>query len=439
MGARGARPFVLVALFAMVVAVPMAQAQEPGPDRVPIADWTPLPAATDITISAETQALRDELLGEHWDDPDHVSLYWTGVSSFVVAIRGHVLLFDAWEIIGAVTDYLPIGRQELADLRPEAILAGHGHFDHAGDLGYIAGRSGAAVVGSDEICTVAELGAQREGVGTDFACAVTGTASEPPPGTWQSFRLFADLAPIGVLQHVHSAPEPPGEDNPLNPFLPIMDPQPYLDHFADDPEELARFVAQQLEQDQGGTWMYHLMAGDFGLLIGDSAGPIWDAPDVTTALEDVAGCVDVLANAILGFDQPVSGLRDPVLYVAATQPRVFVPTHADAWAPVISAGQAQYEDELHAELARQDVTVEVDMLVDPDDYLVERAYRIDDPRWQTEPGIACPAVAATPDPENPLAHAPDADSELPATGFGLALLAAALLAAAALVARRPTR
>lgn len=439
---------VVAGLFALTALATTGRAQA-GPSRVPITEWTPLPGATEVRPSAEALALREELLGEHWDDPDHVTLHWTGVSSFVITIGGHLILFDAWEIIGATTDYLPIGREELAGLEPEAILVGHGHFDHAGDLGYVAGRSGATVVGSDEICTVADLGAQREGVGTDFTCAITGTAAGPVPGTWQSFQLFADVSEVGVLQHVHSAAEPPSEDNPPNPFLPIMDVQPYLDHFADDPEELARFLAQQEEQNQGGTWMYRLTIGEFTLLIGDSAGPIFNWPAVTDALSQVAGCVDVLANAILGFDQPVSGLKDPVLYVAATQPTIFLPTHADSWAPVISAGQAQYEAELDAELDRQQVSTDVDLMIDPDDYLVERAYRIDDPRWAATSDAACAAVPSTGSepsapsvPSGPDETSPDTTPDsgtLPRTGGGSSMVIALLAAVIAVAARHRYR
>lgn len=368
--------------------------QTGGPMRVPIDEFEALPAAD---VPADVRAVRDELLGAHWDDPRYVTLHWAGVSSFVITIRGHLLLFDAWEIIGAVNDYLPIGREELAALQPEAVLVGHGHFDHAGDLGYVAGSAGAVVVGSDEICTVAEQGARREGVGTDFTCAVTGTADDPPPGTAQRFRLFTDVAPITVLQHVHSAARPPGEENEADPFAPIMDPEPYLEHLQDDPEELARFIAQQRESNQGGTWLYHLRDGDFTLLIGDSAGPIWEYPEVATALDAFPGCVDVMSNAILGFDQPVSGLQDPALYVAHAHPQVFLPTHADAWAPVISAGQAQYVEQWRTEMAQLEHPPEIDFLLDPQDYLVERAYRVDDPRWkQPMPGSSCAEANAAP-------------------------------------------
>jgi hypothetical protein len=285
---------------------------------------------------------------------------------------------------------------------------------------------------------VAVAGAEREGVGTGFTCAVTGTMTTPAPGTAQSLQLFADLPPITVLQHVHSAATPPGGGNELDPFFPITDPQPYLDNPPDDPEELQRFLAQQQESDQGGTWMYQLRDGDFSLLVGDSAGPIFDQPAVRGALGAFPGCVDVMANAILGFDQPVSGLADPVDYVDAVRPRVFLPNHADAWAPGISAGQAQYRDELTAQLAKLEVQPEVDYLLDPQDYLVQRAYRVDDPRWATpQPGTACAAGAGAAPVPAPAAAPPAQDGRsLPATGWAAPGLLLPLLLGALLWRRR---
>jgi hypothetical protein len=441
---RASAPLVLLAGLCLLPAAPAA-----AEVREPLASFAPLPPAA--APSAEVREVRDRLLGDRWDDPGHVTLHWTGVSSFVITIGGHLLLFDAWEVIGAVEDYVPLGREELAALAPEAVLVGHGHFDHAGDLGYVAGLAGAVVVGSDEICEVARKGAEREGVGTDFRCAVTGTATTPPMGTAQSFRLFADLPPVTVLQHVHSAARPPSEDNEPDPFLPVMDPAPYLEHLATDPEELARFLAQQAEQEQGGTWLYHLQVGDFTLLVGDSAGPVFEHPEVREALTRFPGCVDVMANAILGFDQPVSGLADPVDYVDLVKPQLFLPTHADAWAPVISAGQEQYREKLTADLAALEHVPEVDFLVDPQDYLVQRAYRVDDPRWsEPVPGTVCAAAAGpgaevagpaqgSPPPVNDGVPAAAPARSLPATGPATPVLALVALGLASLLRSRRGR
>ncbi len=406
-----------------------------GPDRVPLSEWSPLGGAPEV--DAATRALRDRLLGTGWDDPTEVHLSWVGVSSFIASVGGHVVLFDAWEIIGAVEDYVPVGREELAAIMPEAVFVGHGHFDHAGDLGYVAGLAGSVVVGSDEICTVAEEGAIREGVGVDFRCLVTGTATAPAPGTAQSVTIWSDLAPVTILQHLHSNPGQPNDDNPVDPQAPVMDVQPYLDHFATNPDELARFLAQQKESNQGGTWLHHFVVGDFTLLWGNSSGPISTNDAVKTALDSFPGCVDVMTNAILGFDQPVSGLNDPKLYVEHAHPKVFLPQHADAWAPVISAGQAQYEDLLAEQIALLENPPHVDFLLDPSDYVVPRIYDTEDPRWATPmAGSSCAAAAAaaetTPEPEPEPTPAP----ALPTTGGGLAAVGLLALAGRRFVRRR---
>jgi hypothetical protein len=174
----------------------------------------------------------------------------------------------------------------------------------------------------------------------------------------------------------------------------VGDPTPYVQNFNGSPEELATFLGT-LRDPEGGTRMYHFRIGDFTLLLGDSAGPIFEYPEIRASLNRFPDCVDVMANAILGFDQPVSGLQDPVAFVANAHPRLFIPTHADAWAPALSAGQAAFKDELATELAALPNPPQIDHLIDPQDYLKERAYRVDDPKW-VEPmaGSSCARRAA---------------------------------------------
>jgi hypothetical protein len=304
----------------------------------------------------------------------------------------------------------------------------------------VAGRTGAVVVGSDEICDTAKEDAARDGNEDKFTCLLTGTADDPPPGGLQSVRLWADVAPVTILQHIHSAATEPSDENQFGPFAPVFDPTPYLQNPNLSPEELARFM-ETLGDPQGGTWMYHLRVGDFSLLLGDSAGPIFESERVRNALDAFPSCVDVLANAILGFDAPVSGLQDPRLYVQHAHPKVFLPTHADAWAPALSAGQAAYRDELARQLAMLPNPPEVDHLVDPTDYVVERAYRIGDPRWSApQPGSSC-AAAASPAAGN-AAPAPPAAAggRLAATGgASRGLWAAAALLAIVVMVRRVGR
>ena len=387
-------PVAAACCLALMALAPAAAAQPQ--DRVPLDRWTPLPPASEVRVSPAARALRERILGPRANDPAYVTLHWTGVSSFIVTVGGHLLLFDAWEIVGIHRDYLPIGREELAGVEPEAILLGHGHFDHAADAGYVAGRTGAAVVASEEQCDNVKRDAAREGNAARFACLITGTQNEPPFGTLTPVRLFEDLEPVTILKNVHSAARPPGGGNELDPFLPVPDATPYIQNFNGSPEELARFL-ETLDDPEGGTRMYHFKVGDFTLLLGDSAGPIFEHPPIRAALDRFPGCVDVMANAILGFDQPVSGLQDPVLYVANAHPKVFLPTHADAWAPALSAGQAAYRDQLETELAALPNPPELDYLYDPQDYVRERAYRVSDRRWRAPmAGSSCVGEAGTP-------------------------------------------
>ncbi|MGH8453894.1 MAG: MBL fold metallo-hydrolase [Nevskiales bacterium] len=360
--------------------------------RVALSQWTPLPAARFVPVSSEVQAVRDRILGPNATDPAFVKLWWFGVSSFIASAGGHLFFFDAWEIVGLHADYLPIGREELAALKPEAILVGHGHFDHAADVGYVAGRSGAVVVGSEEICDTAKEDAARDGNENKFRCLITGTMSTPAPGTIQSVRLWADLPEVNILQHLHSAatPEP---QNPGTPFIHIPDLLTFLQFLNTDPQETANFIPT-LGDPQGGTWAYHIRVGNFGLLWHDSVGPISDgnpsATEIQHALNSFPGCVDVQVGAIVGFNQPVNGLRDPRLYVQHAHPRVSLPSHHDAWAPVVGGGAASYEDQWRAEIASLEHPPELDYLRDPEDYLKVRAYRVNDPIWSVPmPGSSC--------------------------------------------------
>jgi L-ascorbate metabolism protein UlaG (beta-lactamase superfamily) len=360
--------------------------------RVALSEWAPLSPARFVQVSGEVQAARDRILGPGATDPRFVKLWWFGVSSFIASAGGHLFFFDAWEIVGLHADYVPIGREELAALKPEAILVGHGHFDHAADVGYVAGRSGAVVVGSEEICEVAKEDAARDGNENNFRCLITGSMDTPTPGTIQSVRLWADLPPVHILQHIHSAATPELQD-PGVPFIHIPDLATFLLFLNTDPQETATFIPT-LADPQGGTWAYHIRVGDFSLLWHDSAGPINDgnpsAEEVQRALNSFPGCVDVQVGAIVGFNQPVNGLRDPRLYVQHSHPRVSLPSHHDAWAPVVGGGAAGYESAWRAEIASLEHPPELDYLRDPEDYLQVRSYRVNDPIWSVPmPGSSC--------------------------------------------------
>lgn len=360
-------------------------------------DWVPLPPST--AVSADVQAVRDAILGPHATDPKTVKLWWYGVSSYIASIGGHLVLLDAWESVGLQEGVVPVRREDLAALKPEAIFIGHGHFDHAADTGFIAGRTGAAVVAGQTVCDLARDRALSSGGEKDFPCLVLGSAEQPGPGSTQGIRVFSDVEEVQVLQHVHSAAEPADLLQGGQPVVFVPDLITYITNLNTDPQEIAMFLQSLTDdggfgQPNGGTWAYHFRVGDFSLLWHDSAGPITNgnphSAEIQAALDAFPGCVDVEAGAIVGFGMVTSGLRDSRLYVEHSHPQIFVPGHHDAWAPVIGPGAAALEGQWRAELAELENPPELDYMRDPEDYLAVRSYDVDDPRWKIAmPGSSC--------------------------------------------------
>lgn len=392
-------PLVLVALSACSPRSEEVDVGSPGGPNlgdVPVAEWRPLPPAP--AVSAEVQAARDRILGPGATDPATVKLWWYGVSSFIASAGGHLFLFDAWESVGLQEDYVPIGREELVAIKPEAILIGHGHFDHAADAGYIAGHSGAALVAGQTVCNTARERAAQVGAVQAFPCVILGSRESPGPGGLQQLRLWSDLPPLQVLQHIHSAVDPSDLLTGGLPLIFVPQVLSYLQNLNTDPAEIAGFLQSLTDdgavgQPEGGTWAYHLRVGDFSLLWHDSTGPIGDEPEgpaIQAALDGFPGCVDVQVGAIVGFGMITSGLRDSTQYVASAHPQLFLPSHHDAWAPVFGGGAAAYETQWRNALETLEHPPELDYLRDPQDYMVPRVFRVADRRWkEVMPGSSC--------------------------------------------------
>lgn len=373
------------------------------PNVIPpyMTDWVPLPAASKLTISPEVQAARDRLLGPGATDPAQAKLWWFGVASFIASLGGHLFLLDAWEIVGVHANYAPLTREDLAAIAPEAIFIGHGHFDHAADMGYVSGHTGAVVVGGESVCELAKEQASRDGNQDKVRCLLVGSGEVPARGTVQRLKVWEDMAEVSALRHVHSAGEPADLTSGGIPFVFVPEVIVYLQNLNTDPQEIAWF-AQSIDDEGGvgqptaGAWAFHFKKDDFTLLWHDSAGPIAegkpDAEAIQCALDTFPGCVDVHSGTIVGFGSVTSGLRDVRLYVEHAHPKVSMPNHHDAWFPALGPGAESYEAGWRAEVASLPNPPELDYLNDPEDYLRVRSYFIDDPRWKVAtPGSSCAA------------------------------------------------
>jgi hypothetical protein len=361
---------------------------ETRPNMFESSNFKPLPSAG--TASAELQATRERILGPNSMDPAQVKFWWVGVSSFIVSMQGHLFLMDAWEIVGVHANYVPIGREELAAIQPEAIFIGHGHFDHAADAGYVAGLSNALLVAGSNVCDIARERAASEGIPNTFPCLNLGDQTNPGAGSRRAIQIWEDVAPVHVVQHTHSAAEPADLLSGGMPLVYIPDVLTYPAYLNTSLAEALRFVGTLRDdggvgQPAGGTWAYHFRAGDFAWFWHNSTGLMKagnaESEAVANALTQLPECVDVQLNAIVGFGLVTSAYRDALAYVALTKPKVALPNHHDAWTPGIGGGASAYETSWLDAVSKLPNPPEVDYLRDPVDYMKPRSYNINDPRW----------------------------------------------------------
>jgi hypothetical protein len=319
---------------------------------------------------AETIALRRRYFGAENVNPatgalvrDKVILSWFGVTNFAMAIRGQVVLLDAWVPRGGSSGYVPSSPEELAGLKPAFIFIGHAHFDHAADAVPIAAASGATIVGSAEQC--AELRGRMPSLPPPCVEALPPGA---PPGTTAPVKVLRGVR-ARIVKHVHSAARnPDGSDGYHVPVTPPPS-TTQLDHPA-TPEDMAQLV-EHAPDAEAGTVLYRFAYGDFSMVWNDSAGPLADdAPDAFKALEALRP-VDVQVGAIQGFNQISNGMRDPRMYIEAVHPALFVPAHHDDWAAGITTKGENYRAPLDAELQRipEADRPQVRFIADPADYV----------------------------------------------------------------------
>ena len=319
---------------------------------------------------ADTVAARQRHFGARNVDPrtgavrrDRVILSWFGVTNFAMAIRGHVVLLDAWVPRGASSGYVPTSPAELAALDPRYVFIGHAHFDHAADAVPIADASGAALVGSAEQC--AELRGRMPALPPRCIAALPAGAA---PGTVRRTRVLPGVR-TKIVKHLHSGPtSPDGYHVPVTPPPSTTS----LEH-PPTPQDLAHLVDHAPDAEAGSV-LYRFRVGGFSMVWHDSAGPLVDeAPQALEALRTLRP-VDVQVGAIQGFNQITNGMRDPRTYIEALRPSLFVPAHHDDWAFGITTKGENYRAPLDAELAKipAERRPQVRFISDPADYVQPR-------------------------------------------------------------------
>ena len=311
---------------------------------------------------------RQQLFGADVVDPetgdvrsDAVVVTWFGVAGFAVAIAGRVLLLDAWIPRGFAAPAVKAGVDDLVALAPDALLLGHGHFDHAADAAAVLGRTDALLVAAPE--TSIRL---RRAVGHERLRVRAAVAAGAAPGARADHELFDGLT-LSAIRHLHSRIVRPEGQPTIVAARP--DPSPVWRH----PTALRHLghLGRHLLDPAGPSILYQLRVDGLSLVWHDTTGPVAArAPAVLDTLRELPA-TDVQIAALMGFDQLSNGFRGVRRYVEALAPRQLLPSHHDHWLPPLTAPGRRYAAALDAELDRLAPAdrPEVRFLADPDDYL----------------------------------------------------------------------
>src|SRR6202040_2714095 len=79
-------------------------------------------------------------------NPHTLAVRWTGFSNYELTYKGKIILLDAYFDRGK--DYPPLGFSAADVKKADAIIIGHGHYDHMSDAASVGIRTGATLVGA---------------------------------------------------------------------------------------------------------------------------------------------------------------------------------------------------------------------------------------------------------------------------------------------------
>ena len=282
-------------------------------------------------------AARKRLFGPENVDPRNgkvdekkVIVSWFSVASLAVAAKGRVFLLDSYiyRLADNRNGYVPLVRQDLVDVQPEAIFLGHGHGDHADNAAYIAKLTGATIYGAAEHCAAMQGDAARIfGAGTTVNC-VTITPTGEAPGVLRTLHAMNPDLCISAFKHQHSGAAP-GASPTTNPINPVRDPR--VDSLY--PPQPAPTPDTRTQALNGGavSIMYQFTVGgsDFTFTWHNTAGPIRElAPQIQPLLSSLPK-TDVEFGSGVSIGETVTGVRDIAEYISRLQPKVFYMFHSD--------------------------------------------------------------------------------------------------------------
>jgi len=243
--------------------------------------------------------------------PHTLVVRWMGYGNFELVHNGHILLLDAYYDRGSL--YPPLGVTAADITRADAILIGHGHFDHMSDAAAIGARTGATVVGAP--VTVEKLAAQP--IDPKQVKTVTGRGGE--------VLRFAGFTVEPILAR-HGEP-PAAIVGPIDAALKQVTPPPSEQDTAEQTAIRQRGTSDRRVVAEG-TIAYLITLDDgFRIMFRDSGGRITEQE--TAAMRRV-GRVDLALVAVAASYLNTLTVEQALEHVRLYRPDVYMPAHHDA-------------------------------------------------------------------------------------------------------------
>jgi len=261
------------------------------------------PACHDRTLAAAGGAMPRS--------PHTLAVRWTGYANFELVYDEHILLLDAYYDRGSL--YPPLGVTAADIRRADAILIGHGHFDHMSDAASIGAGTAATVVGAP--VTTEKLATQP--IDPNQVKSVTGRGGE--------LLKFAGFTVEPILAR-HGEP-PANIVGPIDAALKQVAPPATEQETAEQAAIRQRGTSDKRVIAEG-TIAYLITLDDgFRIMYRDSGGRITEQE--RAAMQRV-GRVDLALVAVAASYLNTLTVAQALEHVRLYRPDVYMPAHHDA-------------------------------------------------------------------------------------------------------------
>jgi hypothetical protein len=363
---------------------------------------------------------------------DKVIFSWLTNSTFAASIAGRVMYLDTFVTRLEVTPgRSPFVIKDMVDLKPEAILLGHGHFDHADNAAYIAAKTGATIYASPETCEAMRQDFARMkddpiiqanpvakfAANASVKCSDVTAAGSKPATEIVRLPVLEPVACVLAFRHLHSVAVPPDPTYPPTPVRIIEDPRDkelfprglpltpsdkrrFPRAVVGEPLQLGQMDLQTTQGPGGPVSIFYQLVmrsgANFTIAWQDTAGALkegkgmaWDGtPEDGQRIVEVLRSLpstDLLMGTAASGNFENNGLRDIIMYQHLLEPKIYIPNHLTTGSVIVEGTSLSVYAGFLRQLELMSIPKaewpEIRWLVDPTDYMRPIVFDLGSPLW----------------------------------------------------------